>query len=642
MNSKISFFNKSVFRSDFKRFGWVSALNVLAIFVFFTAPYLERVFDGFIRFQKMYIYSELYQMSLPSMTFIFIVPVALATLLFAYLNTSNSATCLHGLPIKRKTYYMSHMAAGSVLLILPVLINLLILLLCRVNTNVAASSTVSQMFTWAGLYLLYTMLVFSFTAVVAMITGNSVATLILTYIFGVLPFVAELFIKFFCEQQLYGYSMREHNYIGEFLYIFPSEMMAHPLNILKYLIFIAILAVGGYFIYKKRKLENSSEVVAFPKLKPVFVYGVALCAGAAGYAYFYALWNLGNILLLIPFGVLGLVIAEMIVKKTLKIKTVYKPAITFCIGVFILFLGFQFDILGFERKVPALDTISAVAVDNGANAGYTRYSTNGKVIYYDEHDSDFTSPEDVQKVITLHNTLIQDKNVSLSGDEWAMRVSINYKLKNGKTLMRSYVTGYQSRTDVLRPIIESTQMRERYFPILVENDKKIISVEVRDVRKNNGAFELFDRGDRERILSALREDTQSSSYDNYAERRSELTNIDIIYTRPAKYHDGTAVPENLLPTIHETYYIHDDYVRTKALLAELGFYDTLIKAEDIKLIRLYREGRSQRIEEGYNGYQEITDREEIAAIYEEFQKRYKSNRNDYAEFELFNGNSFSI
>ena len=45
MNSKISLFNKSVIKSDFKRFWWVSALNTLTVLVVFALPYLYDVIE---------------------------------------------------------------------------------------------------------------------------------------------------------------------------------------------------------------------------------------------------------------------------------------------------------------------------------------------------------------------------------------------------------------------------------------------------------------------------------------------------------------------------------------------------------------------------------------------------------------------
>ncbi len=110
MSLKTSLFDKSVIKSDFKRFWWVSALFMLLLALFvlpgavnntaypesFADSFYFRTDEGFLSF-----------------AFAF----GLGGLLFSYLHKGNSASCLHGLPVTRRTQYLSHILAGFVLLI---------------------------------------------------------------------------------------------------------------------------------------------------------------------------------------------------------------------------------------------------------------------------------------------------------------------------------------------------------------------------------------------------------------------------------------------------------------------------------------------------------------------------------------------
>ena len=125
MSLKTSFFNKSVIKSDFKRFWWVSALNTLAILVFFT---LIFVYDRTISFRfaptapvsPEYNHSTFYNSGSVAMILSLIFSPALCVLIFSYLSSAKSVACLHGLPIKRSTFFWSHVLSGFVMAIIPI------------------------------------------------------------------------------------------------------------------------------------------------------------------------------------------------------------------------------------------------------------------------------------------------------------------------------------------------------------------------------------------------------------------------------------------------------------------------------------------------------------------------------------------
>lgn len=578
MNLKTSFFNKSVIRSDMKRLWWISAISALMIFVSFTFVFVNMAKQDFYDMGSVtYITSGIYQSSQASFFFACVIPVAMAVMLFSYLNSAKAVSCMHSLPIKRGTFFASHMLSGIILLTIPILLNALILLLFRTDPEIAKDYRLIHLAIWAGLYMLYTMLVFSGASAVVMLAGNNVAAIAFTYIFAFLPMCVEYFIHYFLEQQIYGYSESMETVVTKFLYVAPSDICSNPMNIVKYLVITCLFAVTAYWLYKIRNLENNGEVLAFPKLKPIFMYGVAACVGAMGYSYINEMWQTHSVLMLIPFGVIGIFAAHMLARKTLKLSGGIKPAIIFCAAVCVLNFLFAFDFTGYERRIPASDTIESVTFNNYVNQmpAYS-YFNNGKQIIYSRENLALTEPVDIDNVKKLHERRIKDKgDISEMTDYF--RFEIVYNLKNGKKLIRTYAADYITDADLLKPIIETKAVRQNYFPILRDDGRTLEYVEIHD-NLGNELNSFVDKDILDKFYEALRYDTAHTSYENFANRGAEPYEVTITFTSPAKYADGTEVAKRDLPSQTEHYYIRKDYEKTKALLTSLNV--VLNSAED--------------------------------------------------------------
>lgn len=620
MNSKTLLFNKSVIKSDFKRFWWIAALNTLSILTLFTLPYIYNVinYGGKSEISTSYIFSAMYNSSSPSTVFSIIYAVILGVLLFSYLNSSKACACLHGLPVKRKTFFFSHLLSGAILIIAPIIINFAIFMMFGINAEVAKSFRINHLLIYSGLSLIYSFVGFSLAVVVTMITGNSVAAIIFTGIFAVLPVCAEAFVQFFCRQNIYGYNIASSK-ISEFIYVVPSAMCEKPLNILKYIIFIAAFLIIAMWLYKIRKLENNGEVVAFPILRYVFIYGVAICAGAAGYGYLSSIFNNRNILLLIPFGIIGIIIAEMIVKKSLRITRVYKPVILFCVAVGLLKLAFVADLTGYERRIPKPGDIESASVSLvGINENYGYYTFDGKRVINDT-DNKITDPDVLEKALKLHTDLVENRN-----DKWDYSSEYNelpmrfeYTLKNGKKLIRSYVANFNNNGDAMKELLVTNDMRKRFFPILNNVEKKYISIFVNDDRVADG-MTFTDKETIDKFIAALKADTAKVQYEKYVHRTSEYTRINVSYKPSGTYEDGSEVPIDKMPQNGEDYFIRDDYTNTIRLLKEIGFYDKIPKASDIDRIEISDTDNPDTVtdyEENNTDITIITDRKDIEEIY---------------------------
>ncbi len=591
MRLKTSFFNKALIKSDFKRFWWIPALHTLALFLTGVFPYIQRYYEyNDMKFTKdaELIYTSLYGAMTPFFILSFMVPVFLAVFLFSYLQKGNAATFAHSIPVSRGTSFVSHAISGIAMYIIPLFINGIVLLTMRADAGFAQTFYISHLFMCLGISALYSTIAFSLATAVAMITGNVVANLIFTYVFALLPYAVELCIQFFADTQLFGYVLPTSFWCAEHLYLAGKNLLTAG-GITLYLVLSAVFLTAAFLLYKIRNLENHNEVVAFPTLRPVFVFGVTICSGVVGFAYSYALFRTTNLLVMLPFGLIGLVIAMMIVKKSFRHLGLLKPSLLYILLVVCVFSVFRFDLTRFESRIPAAQTIEHVTfhqagINNNHNPEWY-YDSYGKQFQYDQSFSpDLKTPEEIDAVLKLHKHLItQQMHQNEFGDPWD--ITLSYQLKNGKTLERRYAVDYAEYQAFLEPIITTDTIRKTYFPILRDDTRFYKKVSVNDRRTASGTLRSFeDQAIIEEFLVALKRDTQNAPYSEYAGRHSTFTSIEFTYTTAAFYKDGSPVLEEELRTAHETYYIRPSYKNTLAILEKYALLKHLPTASDIAKI----------------------------------------------------------
>lgn len=600
MKLRTSCFNFAIFRSDVKRLWWVSALHTLGIFLLNVLPLYINYSDrtGFSnRANELYQNSTLYHSGIFSYLILGVLTVGTSVLLFSYLNSKSAVATLHAVPVKRKTLYITHTAFGIISLILPILINGAILILIRSNPYINQVVSLHHIGSWMLTLSLYALIGFSFSTLIGMFTGNTVAHLVLTYIFAVLPLLAELAIEYIMNLNLYGYvSDSSLVYMQKYLYFGVTKLL-EPTSIVLYIIYTLLFFVLGYIVYKLRGLENTSEIVAFKKLKPIFIYGVSVCSGVVGYFYMVEISDMNNLFLALPLGFLGLVIANMLTKKAFTLKGVVKPTIALFVTFSAFFCLFNFDLTGFERRVPNADEIESVSVTNRSPNWKSYYGTQDgrRIVVKDEYFPNMTDKDDIENVIKFHNYKI-DKRMedNQNYDATVEILYVNYNLKNGKTLLRRYRSDYVNDRDFLKPIMESYENKMYRFPILEEKDDKIIDVRINDLRLTKSFNTYFAEKEEDKtiikgLIEALRKDIGNVGYDEFMYQGASLTRINIRYNMDLVY-DGTDTP--VLDDIksmreeNHTYEIRPSYINTIAYLTELGFYDALPVAEDFRQIEV--------------------------------------------------------
>lgn len=645
MSLKTSFFNKTLVKSDFKRLWWIPALHTLALFMMTVFRFMERFYNNpspgavAVRFIKEaeFIYTTLHDYMLPAFVLACIVPVILGVFLFSYLQTQKASTFSHSVPVSRLSAFVSHAVSGILMFLIPLVANGLILLVMRTDAGFAQTYSVGHLFGCIGISALYSFVAFSLSVFVSMITGNVLAGFIFTYVFGTLPIAVEMFMKFFANTQLYGYVLDTDYWCINHLYL-STEKLTTPGGIVLYLLMGLALLVAALFAYKARNMENHSSVVAFSALRPVFIFGAAICCGAIGFLYVNALWGFLNAFVMLPFGLIGLVIATMLVKKSFRGLKLLKPIIAYCLIIVCVYTVYHYDLTGFETRVPEASDVEYVTFDqNGINDyNHTYYDNEGKRYTYDEKFSPDLKGDDMKSVIALHQYLTGEEKVAEKfRNPWT--VTLLYKLKNGNVFKRRYTVDYDEYKALLEPIVTTDTIRKTYFPVLRDSERSYTKIEIRDGRVSDDYLAAF--GDEEVInafIDALKKDTRDATYDEYAARNRTYTTVEVCYKEKATYEDGTEVPlDNLFEQV-ETYYIRPSYINTLALINEWDILSLVPEAEDITKIGVEYYGYGSEMVsykeiqdiDGWSFHYIIEDSEEIAEIYEYCQHGGTSRNSD--------------
>jgi len=604
MNSKTLLFNKSIIKSDLRRFWWVSALESIAVFITCVLPMLYNNYDVRTLTAEAALRRFTNNVTLPSVIWIVIFAAGTAIMLYSYLYNAGSVSCIHGLPLKRKTLYFSHAVTGFVLLIIPVILNSAIFCLLKFTAlDINYIVKFGFLLRWIAQFTLYTAIVFSGTIFVSMLTGNAIASLALTGITALLPVFALLSVDFFLSQNFYGYYSQNLIDYAQYIYIEPTELMSW-----KCLIYIAgsfICLMLGYWLYEKRKLENYGEVLAFNSLKPLFVFCAAVCSGMLGYIYFKELVGSKSTLMIfamIPFGFIGLVIAHMLAKKAFTLKGILKYIFLYTGFVCAVFSAVKYDITGFEKYIPPVEEIESVSIVYPNSVTSHIYHEGEQVVYNEVYDPKFTDAEDIANVVALHNYKIINRQSS------GRSLPIIYTLKDGSKVYRAYSINFEEDKDICAPVYASDVYKKFKYPVYDGTKKTTDCFRINYM--DNFVGEVRAESDMAKIEEALKKDIQALKFDDYTwvynmESDCPVT-IEMSYWKDATTSLGTLLTSETknYRTSGDIYQITDKYKNTLKVLDELGI-EYGFESEDVEAIgiNIYN----------YNTYyEEITD----AVVYE--------------------------
>ena len=565
-----SLVNKSIIKSDLRRYWYLGAIFAIMLLLMAVIPAYLIVDSN----EKMQTTSNfLYGME-PTLFAVITCCIVTPAMMFSYLHHRSAVHTIHSLPLRRETLYFSHMVSIGILEIIPLIINMIIMLTIK-------GIHPADVFLWAGLTLVYVFIITAFGTAASIFTANVFASIVIPYCVILLPLFIEWISKLLCSLYLFGYSNNRSLSVSERIYVEYTHICDGMIYV--YIALGLLLFALGYAAYKKRALENHSQLAAFKVLNPIFIYAVAVCVGLLGYLYVAGLLdNQESFWIAIPFGIVGIIGAKMITERTFRPKKIIKPSVIYLGILFVIYLFIGFDITGYENRVPDVDEIaSASIIEYDSSESY--YPTaqdyvQVKLAPEAKHDSAMYNAEDIAKVTALHSEII--KNADKPHSEDGMKyIPIKYVLKNGRKIERKYsISDNNDELNALyQTVMETKPVKADRFPIISDVAQEYVSAQVSTcgAKETNLTNEQIDE-----IIKTLREDILDASYEDYS--TDALTSVHLVRTMPSVDDNGNSITDKKGWAQQScSYAIHPSYKKTIALLSGWGLYNVMPKPEQI-------------------------------------------------------------
>lgn len=440
MRSKTSYFNGTLFKKNLSRYWPLWGLASFGGAMFPLAMLLELLHNGFQFWSPLetrQAYYTVLSYGVPVISIVYAILCAMAV--WNYLYNARSVGMMHTLPIRREGLFVTNVLSGLTMMAIPYAVTGVLLVL--VSLLFGGFEPMGVLVTVLGV-MGESLFFFGLATFCAFIVGN---VFMLPALYGLLNFIAvltdfmvNLLAQGFCFglnssysgtvewlspvvyliQKISPNSTYETQWVTDRLggqryetSVLTSVTLENGWLIAAYAAAGAALLGLAWLLYRRRRSESAGDVVAVGWMKPVFRYGCAVYAAILGGRLLYALlWEsfqsgqyftlLPMILCMIAGGAVGYYAASMLLAKTPRVfKTTWKGMLAVALGCAALCGALKYDLFGVTRRVPAPDSVKLV---NVYAAGSNYYLTPGK------------DDALIEKVRTLHQTIIDDKDYALT------------------------------------------------------------------------------------------------------------------------------------------------------------------------------------------------------------------------------------
>ena len=553
MQSKTSFFNRTLFRKNLSRY-W--PLWGFASFVGFLAPaaaLVRMAQSGSMSVEPLVVREGYYYLlgnAVPIASLVYAILCAMAV--WSYLYNPRSVGMMHSLPIRREGLFLANLRSGLAMMAIPYLVagglGTLLFACCggfdAWGTLVTILAVIGQSVTFFGL-----------ATFCAFLTGNIFALPVLYFLFHFLPPLGDWLCNLFARGFLFGFTA---DYSGTVDFLCPMVYLTQRLYVnseyetvrdsaleyqnrltsvtLENAWLIAAYAAAGlvflalaYLLYRRRESERAGDVVAVRVFRPVFRFGVAALSALLGGRLLYALlwesFQAGDTFTPVPMaiclmvaGLIGYYAASMLLAKSLRVfRGSAVGALCLVAACAAFCAGMRFDLFGIERRVPAQSEIAQLEIYLASNTYYLTPEDQPELL---------SGAQDLQRTLIAQKDLIRSnyetyRHGSTSSDPDAYtNIRYIYTLKNGATVERFYTVSF-ARSDLSVPGSYANAM-DAYV-----NSPALRQARLRwgdpEFHVESGSFDSQSTGDYfnlgtqecETLLSAIARDAENGNWGRY-------------------------------------------------------------------------------------------------------------------------------
>lgn len=558
MQSKTSFFNRTLFRKNLSRY-W--PLWGFASFVGFLAPaaaLVRMAQSGSMSVEPLVVREGYYYLlgnAVPIVSLVYAILCAMAV--WSYLYNPRSVGMMHSLPIRREGLFLTNLLSGLAMMAIPYLVagglGTLLFACCggfdAWGTLATVLAVIAQSVTFFGL-----------ATFCAFLTGNIFALPALYFLLNFLAPLGDWLCNLFARGFLFGFTADYSGsadflcpvvYLTQRLYVNTEMSYQEVFNVqggghsTEYVItsvtlenawLIAAYAAAGlvflalaYLLYRRRESERAGDVVAVRIFRPVFRFGVAALSALLGGRLLYALlwesFQAGDTFTPVPLavclmvaGLIGYYAASMLLAKSLRVfRGSAVGALCLVAACAAFCAGMRYDLFGIERRIPDQNEIAQLEIYLASNTYYLTPEDQPELL---------SGAQDLQRTLIAQKDLIRSnyetyRHGSTSSDPDAYtNIRYVYTLKNGATVERFYRVSF-ARSDLSVPGSYANVM-DAYV-----NSPALRQARLRwgdpEFHVESGWFSLQESGDNfalgtqecERLLSAIAQDAENGNWGRY-------------------------------------------------------------------------------------------------------------------------------
>lgn len=481
MQSKTSFFNRTLFRKNLSRY-W--PLWGFASFVGFLAPaalLVRMVQQGDMSIAPLVVregYYALLGYVVPIVSLCYAVLCAMTV--WNYLCNARSVGLMHSLPIRREGLFLTNLLSGLAMMLIPYAVaGVFSTLLFACCGGFDAWGTLVTILGIIGESLTF----FGIATFCAFLTGNLFALPALYFLLNFLAPLGDWLCNLFAQGFLFGFTA---DYSGSVDFLSPVVYLYRNLYYhveyardsvtgfettlsavtLEGGWLIALYAAAGllflglsYLLYRRRQSERAGDVVAVRAFRPVFRFGVAALSALLGGRLLYALiwesFRAGDTFTPVPMavclivaGLIGYYAASMLLAKSLRVfRGSAVGALCLVVACAAFCAGMRFDLFGIESRIPDQNEIAQLEIYLASNTYYLTPEDQPELL---------SGAQDLQRTLIAQKDLIRSnyetyRHGSTSSDPDAYtNIRYIYTLKNGATVERFYTVSF-ARSDLSVP-----------------------------------------------------------------------------------------------------------------------------------------------------------------------------------------------
>lgn len=470
--------------------------------------------------------------------FIKLVLIVLATLcgvaMFRYLHDRRQVDFYHALPISRGKLFAVNYISG-VLLVLPFYLIVLVIGLIFVSAMGLGDQITGALLVQSILgNIAYFLLNYTVAVLCTVLTGNTIITVLLGIWaqlgIPVLMVMVQCYQAMFYETfsstvplmqtfVLYGspmcnYLVTFHDTHTMYVPLFDTALdVVGGMAVLIYPVILTIvLGVLSYFLFVRRKSENTGMAVSFRRAKAPIKWFMSMFSGLGFGLIFTVIFSgtSGGMWFGLVFGVvLCHMVVEIIYDFDFKaLLHHWKQMIVLAILAVVVVAGIKNDVFGYDNYIPDVDDIASAAIES------SYYNIDWNYNVQDIYKDQLTDAESIEKIHQLAELSVANNGKPEEGDS-THTYTIHYTLKNGDHVSRCYT---EVPTNVVQDMMVNLVASEQYLKqystlqtlrIPATNEEGMTRLEVRNSAAPEGTLPqatLISRNEIQEVIDQLRAD----------------------------------------------------------------------------------------------------------------------------------------